>query len=144
MLKICQIANIDKGKILIAVYLMFLSYSLVKEDAENKDIAQQPHIVPATTQPSLPQETDGASVDSATSIIASTIPPKPEAGAQEQATAQQERGNGKKEGGAVSTAEPACKMENHLWATLEEKQGSEGAEEKDGKQQQEENGVKGG
>lgn len=124
---------------------MFLSYSSEKEDAEDKGIAQQPHTVPAPTQPSMPQETDGPSVDSATtSMVASTIPSKSEPGPQEQVTAQQERGVEEKEGDAVSNAEPACEAENHLWATLEEKQGSESAEEKDGKQQEEEGGVTGG
>lgn len=72
-------------------------------------------------------------MDSATSIIASTIPTKSEPDPQEPVPAQLEAAAG----GAVSNAE------THLWAAVEEKQGSESAEEKDGKQE-EEGGVTGG
>lgn len=114
---------------------MSLSHSSEEEDAEDKDIAQQPpHADPAPTRASMPQETGGAGVESATSTIASTTPLKWDP---EQVTAQQEGGEEEREG---------CEAETHLWATVEEKQGSESAEEKDGQQQEEEEegGVAGG
>lgn len=111
---------------------MFLSYSSENEDA---DVTQQPHTGPAPTQPSMPQETDGARVASPASVAASTIPPKWDSGPQEQVAAQQGGGGEEKEGDAVSNEEPAGEAENHLWATVEEK---------DGKQQDEEGGVTGG
>lgn len=108
---------------------MLLSYSSEDEDAGRKDKSQQPHVVPAPTPPSMPQEPDGPHVESETSIKASGLPSKPDPGPQ--VTAQQEGGDEEK---------PVCEVEKHLWATVEEKQGSE----KDGRQQEEEGGVTGG
>lgn len=107
---------------------MLLSYSSEDKDAGRKDKSQQPHVVPA--RPSTPEEPGGPRVESETSIKASGLPLKPEPGPQ--VTAQQEGGDEEK---------PACEVEKHLWATVEEKQGSE----KDGRQQEEEEGgVTGG
>lgn len=112
---------------------MFLSYSSGEEDVEGEEISHQSDTVPAPTQPSMPLEAVGPSVESETSIKASRIPSKPEPGPQDQVTGQQEGAD-----------EPECEVEKHLWAAVEDKQGSESSEEKDGRQQQEEGGVTGG
>lgn len=80
---------------------------------------------------------------SASSINASGLPSKPEPSAQEQVSAQQEAGREENEASVVGRVEPACEAEKHLWATVEEKQGGEGAGEKDGERRQE-GGVTGG
>lgn len=112
---------------------MLLSYSSGKEDAEGKDISHHLHIVPAPTQPSMPQEAVEPGVELETSNKASRLPSKPEPGPKEQVTEQQEGAH-----------EPECDVEKHLWAAVEDKQGSENSEEKDGRQQHEEGSVMGG
>ncbi|XP_056911385.1 daf-12-interacting protein 1-like isoform X13 [Takifugu flavidus] len=104
-----------------------------EEDAEGKDISHHPHIVPAPTQPSMPQEAVGPGVELETSNKASRLPSKPEPGPQEQVTEPQEGAH-----------ESECEVEKHLWAAVEDKQGSENSEDKDGRQLQEEGSVTGG
>lgn len=112
---------------------MLLSYSSGEEDAEGKDISHHSHIVPATTQPSMPQDEVGPGVELETSNKASRLPSKPEPGPQEQVTEPQEGAH-----------QPECEVEKHLWAAVEDKQGHENSEEKDGRQKQEEGSVTGG